>query len=98
MGTDLDPRRAAPRLARFPPNGAWPGVMRADMVAAFFDLETVAALHRALARGEVPRPTDARARGKAREPLWSLDTCRSFVARRHELASDAETDNLAALV
>lgn len=90
------PARDAP--PRFPPHGAWPAVMRADMVAAFFDFDTVAALSVAVARGEVPRPTDARTRGRSREPLWSLEACRNFVARRHELADGPETDNLAALV
>lgn len=88
--------RGAP--ARYPPNGSWPGVMRADMAAAFFDLDTVAALHAALARGEVPRPTDMRGNGRTREPLWSLDACRNFVLRRHDLADSPESDNLAALV
>ena len=72
--------------------------MRADMAAAFFDFDTTAAFHAALTRGEVPRPTDARVRGRTREPLWSLDACRNFVARRHDLADGPESDNLAALV
>lgn len=83
--------------ARYPPHGAWPAVMRADMAAAFFDLDSVGALHRAIARGEVPRPTDARARGRAREPLWALDACRTFVHRRHEI-DGATSDSLADLV
>lgn len=89
-------RRNVP--ARFPPTGSWPAVMRADMAAAFFDFDTTSAFQAALARGEVPRPTDSRVRGQMREPLWSLDACRSFVTRRHDLGERPESDNLAALL
>ena len=89
---------ARPLPARYPPNGSWPAVMRADTAAAFFDLQDTAALHRAIARGEVPRPSDTRLQGRSREPLWALEVCRNFVVRRHEIGPDATNDNLADLV
>ena len=87
------------RPARFPLNGAWPGVMRDDMVAAYFDFDDVATFHKAMLRGEVPRPSDTRFRGgKAREPIWALEACRMFIVRRHGLDLKDDGVNLAALV
>lgn len=74
--------------ARFPPFGAWPAMMRADMAAAFFDFEDTAALYRAMARGEAPKPSEVRHRGQAREPVWSVEACRKFIARRDEAPED----------
>ena len=87
---------ARPLPARYPP-GAWPEVMRADTVAAFFDLHDTGALHRAIARGEAPRPSDTRMYGRDREPLWALEVCRSFVGRRHDLGK-SDNDNIADLI
>ena len=88
------------RPARFPLNGAWPGVMRDDMVPAYFDFDDVAAFNKAMLRGEVPRPSDTRFRGggKAREPIWALEACRMFIVRRHGLDPKDDGDNLLALI
>lgn len=80
--------RSARLPARFPPFGAWPALMRADMTAAFFDFEDTAALYRAMARGEAPRPTEIRHRGQAREPVWSVESCRQFALRAQLPAND----------
>jgi hypothetical protein len=85
------PTERAPRSlpARFPPAGAWPAEMRADLVAAFFDFKTTGELYKAILRAEAPRPTAFRRRDGRREPVWALEACRSHVANRHEIASDA---------
>lgn len=78
---DRAPRSVA---ARHPRDGApWPGEMRADMAAAFLDYETTGKLFAAVLRGEAPRPTATRLRAGRREPVWSLDGLRAFVAVRH---------------
>lgn len=62
-------RRAA-LPARYPPAGAWPAVMRADMVAAYLDYSDVAELTRAVTRGEAPPPSDLHGTGRNRQPVW----------------------------
>ena len=57
--------------ARYPPIGAWPALMRADMVAAYLDYRDTAELARAVARGEAPPPTGYHGTGRSREPVWS---------------------------
>jgi hypothetical protein len=88
-GIDAMPRRAVP--ARYPAHGAWPCEMRADTAAAYLDFEDTTELYRAISRGEAPRPTGYRHRAGKREPTWSLEACRSYVARRHELAQDVHS-------
>jgi hypothetical protein len=89
--------RAAP--ARFPPQGAWPGVMRADLAAAFFDCRDTAELARRVRDGDIPEPTAMRGRGNSREPIWALEACRSFVASRHGLReAEAAQDDVINLV
>lgn len=85
------PAPHAPRSvpARYPPGGAWPAEMRADMAAAFLDYETTGRLQQAILRNEAPRPTASRLRDGRRVPVWALDACRKFVANRHEIRSDA---------
>lgn len=51
----MSPRSALP--ARYPPIGAWPALMRADMAAAYLDYRDTLELARAVARGEAPPPT-----------------------------------------
>lgn len=80
--------RSGPLPARFPPFGAWPALMRADMAAAYLDFEDTAALFRAMARGEAPKPTEVRHRGQSREPVWSADACRQFISRKTEQFDD----------
>jgi len=84
-------RPHAPRSlpARYPPNGAWPLEMRADMVAALLSFDTTGQLFAAIARSEAPRPTATRLRNGKCEPVWALDACRKHVANRHEILSDA---------
>jgi len=84
-------RPHAPRSlpARYPPHGAWPLEMRADMAAALLGYDTSGELYAAVARNEAPRPTATRLRNGKREPVWALDACRKHVANRHEIAADA---------
>jgi hypothetical protein len=81
----------APRSlpARYPPHGAWPLEMRADMAAALLGYDTTGQLYAAVARSEAPRPTATRQRKHKREPVWALDACRKHVDARHQIASDA---------
>lgn len=85
---------ARARPARFPPNGAWPAVLRADMAAAFLDYPDTAALTRAITRGEAPAPTSLRRAGARREPIWAREAVMRFVARMNDVANDnAETED-----
>jgi hypothetical protein len=92
------PSRSLPAVA--PPQGAWPAEMRAATAAAFFDFATTGELMKAVERGEAPRPTATRHRSGRSEPVWALDICRSYVARRHEITNDAspETASIGSLV
>src|SRR5690349_12636671 len=63
--------RAQP--ARFPPNGAWPAVMRADLAAAFFDCPDTKEFFRRVVAGEAPRPCDMIGKGQKREPIWTVE-------------------------
>ena len=94
---DLMARTAIP--ARYP-LGPWPGEMRADLTAAFFDHPDTASLFRAVERGEAPRPTSLRGKGSAREPVWCLAACEDYLARRHDVESTAgsRSERLEALV
>ncbi len=76
------------RPARYPPGGAWPEEMRADMAAAFLDFETSGQLFKAILKGEAPGPSSTRLRDGRREPVWALDVLRSHIANRHEISSD----------
>ena len=60
-----------PLPARYPPAGAWPAEMRADMTAAYLDYRDTAELQRGIARGDAPPPTSVRGSGRSREPIWS---------------------------
>lgn len=66
----------------------WPAELRADSVARLFDFETTGQLWKAIARGEAPRPTAFRIRNRRREPVWALEICYAFIARRHELKNN----------
>ena len=91
------PFRAIP--ARFPPQGAWPCVMRADLAAAYFDCRDTSELARRVRDGDVPQPTALRGKGRSREPIWALDACRRFVACRHGLeAAEDAADDVAGLI
>jgi hypothetical protein len=89
--TAMSPRQVSvtrSRPARYPPYGAWPAEMRADVAAAFLDYETTGQLYVAVLRGQAPRPTGERLRKGRREPTWALDQVKAYVANRHEIASD----------
>jgi hypothetical protein len=87
------------RPARYPHGGERPAQMRADMAAAFLNFETTGELHRAIIRGEAPRPTATELRGGRREPLWSLDALRADIARRHgQEQASAPSENIADLI
>ena len=72
------PRRS-PLAARYPPTGAWPAVMRADMVAAYLDYRDTNELARGVSRGEVPPPIGHHGLGRAREPIWSKTVIDNFI-------------------
>lgn len=85
--------------ARFPPNGAWPGVMRADLVAAFFDCRDTGELARRVREGEIPPPTALRGGGRKREPVWALESCQRFIAHRHQITEhDAGAESVVDLI
>lgn len=91
--------KRTPLPARFPPFGAWPVEMRADMTAAYLDYRDTAELKRAIVRGDAPPPTSLRGTGRAREPIWA----RQSLDRRLALPKTARQDggpkvDLAALV
>ena len=85
--------------ARYPA-GVWPAEMRADMTAAYFDLETTGKLVEAIGRGEAPTPGASRIRNGRRVPVWARARCDDFIRRRHDLASDlvAANDNQPAVL
>ena len=72
----MSPRPSLP--ARYPPNGAWPKVMRADMAAAYLDYRDTGELARGVARGEAPPPIGYHGIGRAREPIWSKSAIDNF--------------------
>jgi hypothetical protein len=85
--------------ARYPPAGAWPAVMRADMTAAYLDYPNVAELTRAVARGEAPPPSDLHGTGRKRQPVWwksDLDRRTQHVSRM--AVPVTHTEDLARLV
>jgi hypothetical protein len=93
--TKPDAAARSPRSipARYPPSGAWPAEMPADMVAAFFGHDTTGKLYKAIERREAPRPTATRLRDKGRrEPVWAREACLRFVAERHGIASEVHPD------
>jgi hypothetical protein len=81
--------------ARYP-SGPWPAQMRADMVAAFLDLDNTADLVAAVKRGEAPPPSAMRKRGKNAEPVWSRAYLEHFSAPA--LENGSEFENLESLV
>jgi hypothetical protein len=78
--------RVVNRPARFPPAGAWPVEVRADMAAALLDFDTTRQLCKAIAAGTAPRPGAVRGSGKVAEVVWSTEAIRQFVACRHGVA------------
>jgi hypothetical protein len=65
------------------PDGPWPAEMRAPTAAAFFDFQDTAALFKAVAKNEAPRPTATR--GAKREPIWARLVCEEWIAQRHNV-------------
>lgn len=90
--------RALP--ARYPPHGAWPAMMRADLAAAFFDCRDTKDLAAAVIRGEVPPPCGSIRKGRSKEPVWTTDYCRVFIAKRYHdgAMQDIGSENLSDLV
>jgi len=89
-----------PRLfARYPPTGAWPVVMRADMAAAYLDYRDTGELARGVSRGEAPPPIGYHGVGRAREPIWSKIAIDSFVESSGVIESGGSNkQDLASLV
>jgi hypothetical protein len=76
-------KRARTKLpARYPPVGAWPAQMRADMAAAYLDYRDTAELAAAISRGEAPAPCCLRGKGPTREPVWNKDTLDGYLVPR----------------
>ena len=93
------PRAVAP--ARYPPTGAWPAQMRADMAAAYLDFIDTAQLAAAIRRGEAPAPSSLRGGARRREPIWAradLDRVASRLHSSESATSGPIAENLAALV
>jgi hypothetical protein len=89
----------APLPARYPPAGAWPAIMRADMTAAYLDYRDTGELARGVGRGEAPPPTGYHGSGRAREPVWSKEAIDSFATSRSAINSDGTKEqDLASLV
>jgi hypothetical protein len=68
--------------ARYPPVGAWPAQMRADMAAAYLDYADTDQLATAISRGEAPAPCCLRGKGRKREPVWNKDTLDGYLVPR----------------
>ena len=77
--------------ARYPPIGAWPAQMRADMAAAYLDYPDTSELVAAISRGEAPAPCCLRGKGHKREPVWNKDTLDGYLVPR--MACDEDRDN-----
>jgi hypothetical protein len=91
--------KRTPLPARFPPFGAWPVEMRADMTAAYLDFRDTAELQRAIARGDAPPPTSLRGVGRAREPIWARESLeRRLAPPKASRQDDRPQVDLAALV
>lgn len=82
--------RALP--ARYPPHGAWPAMMRADLTAAFFDCKDTKELAAAVIRGDIPPPCGSIGKGRSKEPVWTIDYCRAFIARRYDGGATERSD------
>jgi hypothetical protein len=92
--------RLAALPARYPPTGAWPAQMRADMAAAYLDYRDTAEMAAAVSRGDAPAPSSLRGTGRRREPIWAradLDSRLASGAHQSESAGSGK-ENLAALV
>ncbi|MGO4672941.1 hypothetical protein AB4Z40_08585 [Bosea sp. 2YAB26] len=90
--------RALP--ARFPPHGAWPEMMRADLAAAFFDMKDTKHLAEAVTRGEIPPPCGTIGKGRQKEPIWTRGYCLAFIGSRYDggATGRVETEDYADLV
>jgi hypothetical protein len=83
----------APLPGRYPPTGAWPEVMRADMAAAYLDYRDTSELARGIRRGEAPPPIGHHGIGRTREPIRSKTGIDKFIEpdsdgpRKQDLAS-----------
>lgn len=75
--------------AKFPPNGAWPLLLTADMAAAALGYENTQQLAKGVVSGDAPPPTGLRNTGKKREPVWAYEVCQRFVAERHGIVDDS---------
>jgi hypothetical protein len=89
----MPPRSPLP--ARYPPTGAWPAVMRADIAAAYLDYRDTSELSRGVSRGEAPPPTSYHGLGRAREPIWSKTAIDNFIKPDSD---DSGKQNLVSLV
>ncbi len=85
--------------ARYPPIGAWPALMLADMAAAYLDFANTHELAQAIRRGEAPSPIAYRGIGRARQPVWSKAAIDHFTSPHSGLNRDGTVgEDLASLV
>ncbi len=84
--------------ARYPPVGAWPALMRADMAAAYLDYRDTRELARAVGRGEAPSPIGYHGTGRTRQPVWSKAVIDDFATPAGTIPFDKSGENLASLV
>lgn len=92
----MAPRTSLP--ARYPPVGAWPALMRADMAAAYLDYRDTGELARAVGRGEAPPPIGYHGTGRNRQPVWSKAVIDEVAALTRANAPDRSGENLTFLV
>src|SRR4051812_16346425 len=91
--------RSTDRSVRYPPNGIWPGQMRADLTAAYLDYRDTKELAAAVRRREAPAPDALRGKGRKREPVWSLTSLERFIAPTAEAQQYRRpAENLASLI
>lgn len=88
----------APLPPRYPPTGAWPAIMRADMVAAYLDYRDTSELSRAVGRGEAPAPTSFHGSGPSKEPVWAKSYLDRFASEEKNGDDVARKADLVRLV
>ena len=85
--------------ARYPPVGAWPALMRADMAAAYLDYRNTLELARGVGCGQAPPPSGYQGTGRTRQPVWSKVTIDVFTTPgRTTNSGRSEGEDLAALL
>lgn len=96
---EVAPKRSRSLPARYPPAGAWPAQMRADMVAAYLDFHDTTELAAAIRAGQAPPPSSLRGVGRNREPVWARADLDRHIAPDSLRREDSRSrENLQSLV